>query len=43
MSATSPAPVTRDGVEPGTKVLVCDDDASLLRALSISLTARGYR
>jgi len=29
--------------ERGTKVLVCDDDASLLRALSISLTARGYR
>jgi two-component system KDP operon response regulator KdpE len=28
--------------EPGTKVLVCDDDASLLRALSISLSARGY-
>ncbi len=28
--------------EAGTKVLVCDDDASLLRALSISLTARGY-
>ncbi len=30
------------GQERGTKVLVCDDDASLLRALSISLTARGY-
>ncbi len=28
--------------EHGTKVLVCDDDASLLRALSISLSARGY-
>jgi len=28
--------------ERGTKVLVCDDDASLLRALSISLSARGY-
>jgi two-component system KDP operon response regulator KdpE len=28
--------------ESGVKVLVCDDDASLLRALSISLGARGY-
>jgi len=28
--------------EHGVKVLVCDDDASLTRALSISLTARGY-
>jgi two-component system KDP operon response regulator KdpE len=30
------------GGESGTTVLVCDDDASLLRALGISLTARGY-
>src|SRR5450759_5642436 len=28
--------------EFGVKVLVIDDDASLLRALTISLTARGY-
>ena len=28
--------------ESGTKVLVVDDDAALLRALTISLTARGY-
>ena len=28
--------------EAGTKILVCDDDASLLQALTISLTARGY-
>ena len=28
--------------EAGTKVLVCDDDASLLQALTISLSARGY-
>jgi two-component system, OmpR family, KDP operon response regulator KdpE len=37
-SGTNPPP----GSERGTRVLVCDDDASLLRALSISLTARGY-
>ncbi len=43
MSATSPAPpTTREGVDSGTKVLVCDDDTSLLRALSISLRAKGY-
>ena len=30
------------GVESGTKVLVCDDDGSLLRALAISLRAKGY-
>jgi two-component system, OmpR family, KDP operon response regulator KdpE len=29
--------------ESGATILVCDDDASMLRALSISLTARGYR
>jgi two-component system, OmpR family, KDP operon response regulator KdpE len=28
--------------EAGNKILVCDDDASLRRALSIGLTARGY-
>ena len=43
MNATSPAPPTaQDGVESGTKVLVCDDDTSLLRALAISLRAKGY-
>ena len=30
-------------VETGTRVLVCDDDPSLLRAVSMSLAARGYR
>ncbi len=39
---TPPDPGGEPGHERGTKVLVCDDDASLLRALSISLTARGY-
>jgi two-component system KDP operon response regulator KdpE len=33
---------TGAGVVEGARVLVCDDDASLLRALSISLSARGY-
>ena len=43
MNATSTAPPsTQGGVESGAKVLVCDDDTSLLRALSISLTAKGY-
>jgi two-component system KDP operon response regulator KdpE len=28
--------------EAGTKILICDDDASLLQALTISLAARGY-
>lgn len=28
--------------ESGAKVLVCDDDASLLRALNLSLSARAY-
>lgn len=41
-----PAPGSRGGDtlsgEFGAKVLVIDDDASLLRALTISLTARGY-
>jgi len=37
-----PGPAPEIGAENGTKVLVCDDDASLLRALKISLTARGY-
>jgi two-component system KDP operon response regulator KdpE len=40
VNRSAPAPAT-DG-EAGSTVLVCDDDASLLRALSISLTARGY-
>jgi two-component system KDP operon response regulator KdpE len=31
------------GGESGATVLVCDDDTSLLRALGISLTARGYQ
>jgi two-component system KDP operon response regulator KdpE len=41
-SASGPA----DGADPGESgatVLVCDDDASMLRALSISLAARGYQ
>ncbi len=39
----SPEPVTGGSTDAGgTRVLVCDDDASLLQALSISLTARGY-
>jgi two-component system KDP operon response regulator KdpE len=29
--------------ESGSTILVCDDDAPLLQALTISLTARGYR
>jgi two-component system KDP operon response regulator KdpE len=29
--------------EAGVRALVCDDDASLLRALTISLSARGYQ
>ncbi len=37
-----PADKTGPG-ESGATILVCDDDASMLRALSISLTARGYR
>jgi two-component system KDP operon response regulator KdpE len=45
MSTPSPALRTRSGAtdEPGARVLVCDDDASLLRALDLSLTARGYQ
>ncbi len=44
MSPTGSSPERGDGTsgESGIKVLVCDDDASLLRALSISLGARGY-
>ncbi len=38
----TPPPPTPATAESGIKVLVCDDDTSLLRALSISLTARGY-
>jgi two-component system, OmpR family, KDP operon response regulator KdpE len=37
----SPAP-SAVNAEAGTKVLVCDDDTSLLRAVSISLAAKGY-
>jgi two-component system KDP operon response regulator KdpE len=41
--ASAPSRVRHDGTgETGTKILVCDDDASLLQALTISLTARGY-
>ena len=44
MTGGGPAPATETdrGGEAGAKVLVCDDDASLLQALSISLSARGY-
>jgi len=39
----SPAATRRNGTsEAGGRILVCDDDASLLQALTISLTARGY-
>jgi two-component system KDP operon response regulator KdpE len=31
-----------DRIESGSTVLICDDDASLVRALGISLHARGY-
>ena len=34
--------VPAQGTGRAARVLVCDDDASLLRALSISLSARGY-
>ncbi|MGD0313381.1 MAG: response regulator [Acidimicrobiales bacterium] len=39
---TGTGTVVAQSSERGVRVLVCDDDASLLRALSISLTARGY-
>jgi two-component system KDP operon response regulator KdpE len=39
---TIPSHDGNEGGESGTTVLVCDDDTSLLRALSISLSARGY-
>jgi two-component system KDP operon response regulator KdpE len=42
MSTTTPSAAAGSGGESGVTVLVCDDDTSLLRALSISLTARGY-
>ncbi len=39
----SPSVTRRDGTgEAGSRILVCDDDASLLQALTISLAARGY-
>ncbi len=41
-SASGPAGRSDPG-ESGATILVCDDDASMLKALSISLTARGYR
>jgi two-component system KDP operon response regulator KdpE len=41
LDVSSPAHRGGEG-ESGATVLVCDDDTSLLRALSISLTARGY-
>jgi two-component system KDP operon response regulator KdpE len=44
MISSKAAPRTRTGAteEPGARVLVCDDDGSLSRALELSLTARGY-
>jgi two-component system KDP operon response regulator KdpE len=52
VTASGPASVTRaatggrdradGGSEVGARILVCDDDASLVQALSISLAARGY-
>jgi two-component system, OmpR family, KDP operon response regulator KdpE len=44
MSAPKPTPPTdqRGAGEMGARILVCDDDASMLQALSISLAARGY-
>jgi two-component system KDP operon response regulator KdpE len=39
---TIPSHDGNEGGESGTAVLVCDDDTSLLRALGISLSARGY-
>ena len=39
----SPSVTRRDGTgESGRRILVCDDDAALLQALTISLAARGY-
>jgi two-component system KDP operon response regulator KdpE len=45
MSRPGPSPSTRGSAvdEAGATVLVCDDDAPLLRALSVSLGARGYQ
>ena len=41
--SNAPAQARHGGTgEAGTKILVCDDDAPLLQALTISLTARGY-
>jgi two-component system KDP operon response regulator KdpE len=42
MTPPNPPAGTGGPGESGAKVLVVDDDASLLRALSISLSARGY-
>ena len=44
VSMSSPASRARPGTadEREAKVLVCDDDTSLLQALDLSLTARGY-
>jgi two-component system KDP operon response regulator KdpE len=44
VNAPSPSSPTdhRGAGEAGTRILVCDDDASLLQALGISLAARGY-
>ena len=44
MNTSDSRPVTgRDGAgEAGSRILVCDDDAALLQALTISLAARGY-
>ena len=45
MTSTGPAITvgTGTGIEAGARVLVCDDDPSLVQALTISLSARGYR
>jgi two-component system KDP operon response regulator KdpE len=42
-ASDSPSVTRRDGTgEAGSRILVCDDDAALLQALTISLAARGY-
>ena len=42
MSPREPDAHRAEGAEGGTRILVVDDDPSLLRALTISLGARGY-
>lgn len=41
-SSETVATTGRTAEEVGARILVCDDDAPLLRALSVSLAARGY-